>query len=138
MHRLLPLYAAINGASIAEVEVRHNSRSAGKSHYGWSRLFKVSLDLITVRFFEGYATKPIYFFGGVGVFSLSLGMLAGIIVIVRKILFQGIWVSPLLFTSFLFILVGIQLILIGLLAEITIRIYYKSANNPTYIIRDKH
>ncbi|MFA5725868.1 MAG: glycosyltransferase family 2 protein [Candidatus Omnitrophota bacterium] len=138
MHRLLPLYAAINGASIAEVEVRHNSRPSGKSHYGWSRLFKVSLDLVTVRFFEGYATKPIYFFGGIGVFFLSMGMLAGIIVIVRKILFQGIWISPLLFTSFLFVLVGMQLILIGLLAEITIRIYYKSANNPTYIIRDKH
>ncbi|MFA5176844.1 MAG: glycosyltransferase family 2 protein [Candidatus Omnitrophota bacterium] len=138
MHRLLPLYAAINGAAIAEVEVSHNFRPAGRSHYGWSRLFKVSLDLITVRFFEGYATKPIYFFGGVGVFFLFLGTLVGFIVIARKILFQGIWVSPLLFASFLCILVGMQLILIGLLAEIVIRIYYKSANNPTYIIRDKN
>lgn len=136
MHRLLPLYAAINGASIAEVEVSHSSRTSGKSHYGWSRLFKVSLDLVTIRFFGSYATRPIYFFGGVGIFFLAIGMATAAIIVVRKLLFGGIWVSPLLFIFFLFILVGVQLVLIGLLAEIIIRIYYGSGSNPAYIVRD--
>jgi glycosyltransferase involved in cell wall biosynthesis len=136
MHRLLPLYLAMRGASIAEVEVAHNRRLGGKTHYGWSRVFKVSLDLITVRFFETYSTKPIYFFGGAGVVLIFLGIAVGILVIIRTIIFQGAWVSPLLFISLMFFTMGIQLILMGLLAEIIIRIYYKSSTEQTYIIKE--
>lgn len=136
MHRLLPLYAAIRGASIAEVEVSHNPRLAGKTHYSWSRVFKVSLDLIIVRFFEKYSTKPIYFFGSVGIGLLILGVIMGVAVIIRAILFKGIWVSPLLFISLMFFTMGLQLIFTGLLAEIIIRIYYKSQVEPTYLIKD--
>jgi glycosyltransferase involved in cell wall biosynthesis len=136
MHRLLPLYAAMNGASIAEVEVSHSLRLTGKTNYGLERIFKVSLDLITVRFFEKYSTKPIYFFGSVGVGILMLGAVVGIVVIVRAALFQGIWISPLLFISLMFFVVGIQLILMGLLAEIIIRIYYQSQKTHTYLIKE--
>lgn len=136
IHRLLPLYAVMNGASIAEVEVSHNPRLTGKTHYGWSRVFKVSLDLITVRFFKTYSTKPIYFFGGAGIGLLILGIVTGIIVIIRKILFRGIWISPLLFISLLFITMGIQCILMGLLSEVVIRIYYKSQSEYSYLIKD--
>lgn len=136
IHRLLPLCAAMNGASIAEVEVSHNPRLAGKTHYGWSRVFKVSLDLITLRFFETYSTKPIYFFGGVGIGLLILGTAIGIIVIIRRILFKGIWISPLLFISLLFVTMGIQCILMGLLSEVVIRIYYKSQSEDSYLIKD--
>lgn len=136
MHRLLPLYAVMRGASIAEVEVSHNPRLAGKTHYGWSRIFKVSLDLVTVRFFETYSTKPIYFFGGTGICLLILGIVIGVIVVIRKIMFKGVWISPLLFISLMFVTMGVQLILMGLLAEIIIRIYYKSQTEPTYIVKD--
>jgi glycosyltransferase involved in cell wall biosynthesis len=136
MHRLLPLYAAMNGASIAEVEVSHNPRLTGKTHYGWSRVFKVSLDLITLRFFEIYSTKPIYFFGGAGIVLLILGFVMGVIVVIRKILFQGVWISPLLFISLMFSTMGIQFILMGLLAEIIIRIYYRPQTEYTYLIKE--
>jgi len=136
IHRLLPLYAAMNGASIAEVEVSHNPRLKGKTHYGWSRVFKVSFDLITLRFLEAYSTKPIYFFGGTGMGLLILGVVTGITVIIRKILFKGIWISPLLFISLLFITMGIQCILMGLLSEVVIRIYYKSQSEYSYLIKE--
>ncbi|MCX5701648.1 MAG: glycosyltransferase family 2 protein [Candidatus Omnitrophica bacterium] len=136
MHRLLPLYAAMNGASITEVEVSHNPRLTGKTHYGWERIFKVSLDLITVRFFEKYSTKPIYFFGSVGVGMLMLGAMVGIAVIIRTVFFQGAWISPLLFISLMFFAMGVQLILMGLLAEIIIRIYYQSQKTQTYLIKE--
>jgi glycosyltransferase involved in cell wall biosynthesis len=136
MHRLLPLYAAMNGASVSEVEVSHNPRLAGKTHYGWERIFKVSLDLITVRFFEKYSTKPIYFFGSFGVGMLMLGVMVGITVIIRTLSFHGAWISPLLFISLMFFTMGIQLILMGLLAEIIIRIYYQSQTVHTYLLKD--
>lgn len=136
MHRLMPLYAAMRGASIAEVEVSHNPRLMGKTHYGWSRVFKVSLDLITVRFFEKYSTKPIYFFGSVGISLFISGMAIGIMVVIRKVFFRGIWISPLLFISLMFVTMGVQLILMGLLAEIIIRIYYRFQTEPTYLIKD--
>lgn len=137
MHRLLPLYAVMNGASIAEVEVSHNPRLTGKTHYGWERVFKVSLDLITVRFFEKYSTKPIYFFGSVGVGMLFLGIIVGLAVIIRTALFKGTWISPLLFISLMFFTMGVQLVLMGLLAEIIIRIYYQPKTAHTYLIKEE-
>lgn len=135
MHRLLPLYALMRGAAIAEVEVAHSPRLEGKTHYGWLRVFKVSLDLVTIRFFEGYSTKPIYFFGGAGIGLSLLGVFAGIVVIIRKIFLKGVWISPLLFISLMFIAMGIQFILMGLLAEIIIR-KGQSEQNQTYLIKD--
>jgi len=138
MHRLLPLYAAMRGASIAEVVVTHNHRTSGKSHYGWSRVVKVALDLITIRFFETYSTKPIYFFGTAGISLLFLGMVTGAIVFIRTVFLNGLWVSPLLFISMFSITMGMQFILLGILAEIIIRIYYKSRTDDTqtYLIKD--
>lgn len=137
MHRLLPLYAAMRGAKIAEVEVSHNPRFSGKTHYGLMRIFKVCLDLITVRFFDRYSTRPMYFFGSVGMIFFISGMLLGCAVILRTLLLGGIWISPLLFISLLFFAAGIQLILIGLVAEILIRIYYKSRHEEPYLIKNK-
>lgn len=138
MHRLLPLYAAMRGASIAEVVVTHNHRSSGKSHYGWSRVVKVVLDLITIRFFETYSTKPIYFFGTGGISLLVIGAAIALIVFIRTVFLKGIWLSPLLFISLFSITMGIQFILMGILAEIIIRIYYKSPKDDpqTYLIKD--
>jgi len=137
MHRLLPLYAAMRGASIAEVEVSHNPRIKGRTHYGWSRIFKVTLDLITIRFFEKYSTKPIYFFGNLGMGIFMAGLTMGALVVVRKVFFHGVWVSPLLFVSLMCIMMGINLVLMGLLAEIIIRIYYKSQTEHTYLTKEK-
>jgi glycosyltransferase involved in cell wall biosynthesis len=138
MHRLLPVYLATRGVTIAEVEVSHNHRSSGKSHYGWSRIFKVSLDLVTLRFFDSYATKPIYFFGGFGLALIFFGAVVGITVIIRTVFFAGVWISPLLFISLMFFTMGMMLVLMGLMAEIIIRIYYGPGleNNQPYQIRE--
>lgn len=136
MHRFIPAYAAMKGYSVAEVEVAHNKRTYGKSKYGLLRTFKVILDLFTVRFIGSYLTKPIYLFGGIGLCLFMSGILAGIFVMVRKIVLGGIWVSPLLFITITLLIMGVQFILIGLLAEVVIRIYYMSQKEPVYLIKD--
>lgn len=136
MHRFIPVYAAMRGYSIAEVEVSHNKRIHGKSKYGLLRTFKVILDLYTVRFIGAYLTKPIYLFGGIGLFLFISGIFTGIFVVIRKIFLGGIWMSPLLFITITLLIMGVQFILIGLLAEIIIRIYYMSQKEPAYLIKE--
>jgi hypothetical protein len=89
-----------------------------------------------VRFFEAYSTRPIYFFGGAGIVLIFLGGITGIFVIIRAVMFQGIWVSPLLFISLMFFTMGVTLILMGLLAEIIIRIYYNSPAECAYVVKE--
>ena len=135
MHRLLPIYAKINGANIAEVVILHNRRSAGKSKYGLFRIIKLILDLINIKFVQGFYTKPIYFFGSTGIFFVLGGILIGICVIIRKIFFGGLWLSPLIFICFIFFTVGIQMLFTGILAELLIRVYYKSHQESPYKIK---
>lgn len=136
MHRFIPVYAVMRGASIAEIEVSHFKRMRDKSKYGLGRISNVILDLITARFLEKYAVKPSYLFGKIGMSFISMGFLTGIIIVVRKIFFQGIWLSPMLFMSLAFIIAGIQSILTGLLAEILVRIYHRSSPEPTYLVKE--
>lgn len=136
MHRFIPVYAAMRGASIAEIEVSHYKRIRDKSKYGLGRISNVILDLITARFLERYAVKPSYLFGKIGFSFISLGFMTGIIIVIRKIFFKGIWMSPMLFMAFVFIIAGIQSILTGLLAEILVRIYHRSSPEPTYLVKE--
>ncbi len=135
MHRFMPAYAAWAGAKITEIEVKHHPRVHGKSKYGLSRTFKVVLDLITAKFLGDYSTKPIYIFGGLGLISLFTGFLSAIASLIIK---YGWGISivrtPLLILSVLLILLGFQFILMGLLAELVIRIYHESRDKPIYII----
>ena len=137
MHRFLPIYASWNGAKIVEVPVRHHPRKAGKSKYGITRTFKVIMDLITVKFLGGYATKPLYFFGGVGSLLLLASFASGLGVLHQKI-FQGVSMikTPLLLLTVLLILLGVILIMLGLLAELTVRTYHESQNKPIYMVRE--
>src|SRR6185437_11712348 len=97
MHRFIPAYAAMVGASMVEVPVRHHPRVRGSSKYGLGRIYRVLLDLVTVKFLSAYATKPLYFFGR---FALSLFGLAGLCVLAMIVLrfFEGFFFvnSPLL------------------------------------------
>ena len=137
MHRFLPAIASSYGAKIAEIKVKHHPRKCGKSNYGLSRTLKVLLDLLTVKFFGSFSTKPIYIFGGGGFLLLFLGFFAAGFVVIRKIFFSGEWVSPMLFIAVLLITVSFQLILMGLLAEIMIRTYFESSQKTIYKIRNK-
>lgn len=138
MHRFIPVYASWIGARIIEVPVNHRRRLHGKSKYNLWRIMKVILDLITIKFLSDYETKPIYVFGGSGLAFLGLSFFCIITLLYNKF-FLGISMiqSPILLLSALFVMVGVQLVLIGLLAEILIRTYFESAGKPTYYIKER-
>jgi glycosyltransferase involved in cell wall biosynthesis len=139
MHRLIPVYAAWRGARITEVVVKHHPRTAGSSKYGLGRIFKVILDLITAYFFSSFSTKPIHFFGGLGLFLTLGGVLSGIVVLIEKYYLPDAPAhrNPLLLLAVFLFLIGFQMVMLGLLAEILIRTYFEGQKKPTYIIRSK-
>jgi dolichol-phosphate mannosyltransferase len=136
MHRFIPAYAVWSGAKVTEMVVNHRARRFGMSKYGLSRVFKVMLDLIVVKFLTNYFNKPMHFFGAVGFISLILGILAEMSAIILR--FYGIYLiqTPLPTVGALFIIVGVQLILFGLMAEVMMRVYYESKGRSSYSIRE--
>ncbi len=138
MHRFIPAYASWKGARVAEIPVNYRSRIYGRSNYGISRTFNVILDLVVIRFLDKYMNRPIHFFGGIGFVSLFLGFLAGFGAIILKILDLRDFVeTPLPIFSALFIIVGVQMIIMGVMAEILMRTYYESQNKRPYNIKEK-
>ncbi len=136
MHRFIPAVASWYGVRVAEVEVSHFPRLKGSTKYGISRTIKVVLDLITVKFLQSFSTKPIQFFGPAGVFSGFLGFLISIYLSIDKIFFgKNIGGRPLLLLGALLIIVGIQLIGMGLLGEMLVRVYHESQRKPIYVIK---
>lgn len=128
MHRFLPIYAYKTGYTIAEIEVSHHKRLFGRSKYGLDRTFKIALDLLTLTFLHNYSTRPNYLFGGFGLVMIFISFLLFILTLMHQIQ-RGIVLS---FAIFSF---GIQLILIGLLSEMIMRIYYKTSSKNPYIIK---
>jgi len=136
MHRFIPAVASWYGVRIAEVETVHYPRLKGSSKYGISRTIKVVLDLITVKFLQSFSTKPIQFFGPIGMFSGMLGFLISVYLTIDKIFFgHDIGGRPLLLLGALLIIVGIQLIGMGLLGEMIVRVYHESQRKPIYVIK---
>jgi glycosyltransferase involved in cell wall biosynthesis len=138
MHRFLPAYAGFLGARIVELPVNHRPRTKGSSKYGLSRTFKVALDLLTVKFMDAYMAKPIYFFGGLGALMGALGTAMAGVTLYKKY-HLGIFVKdqPLFQVSIFFGLIGFQLVLMGLLAEVLIRVYFDIKDKPSYFVREK-
>jgi len=137
MHRFLPALAHLAGARITELPVRHHPRRYGQSKYGLKRTFKVVLDLLTVKFLSGYATKPSYVFGGSGVLFCIAGVAAAIYTAYQKWV-NGIYAyrQPSLLIAVFFLTIGVNLVLMGLLAELIIRTYHESQGKPTYSVRE--
>ncbi len=136
MHRFIPAVASWYGVRIAEVETVHHPRLRGKSKYGISRTIKVVLDLITVKFLQSFSTKPIQFFGPVGVLSGIFGFLILLYLSIDKLFFGNpIGGRPLILLGALLIIVGIQLIGMGLLGEMLVRVYHESQRKPIYVIK---
>ncbi len=136
MHRFLPAIVGYMGAKISEIEVNHRPRNSGKSKYGLTRIFKVVLDLFTVKFMGDYLSKPIYFFGGIGFFLLLLSSFSAAFTLYKKF-YCEVFVKdqPLFLVAILLSIIGIQFIVLGLLAEINIRTYYKANQKPPYFIK---
>ena len=136
MHRFIPAVASWYGVRIAEVETVHYPRLRGKSKYGISRTIKVVLDLITVKFLQSFSTKPIQFFGPIGIVSGLFGFLISLYLAIDKLFFgRDIGGRPLLLLGALLIIVGIQLIGMGLLGEMLVRVYHESQRKPIYVIK---
>jgi len=137
MHRYIPAIASWMGVKVTEIPVRHYSRKYGKSKYGVSRTIKVILDIITVKFLLSYSQSPIQMFGLLGLFSGMIGFIMTAYLIIMRIFFhQSLADRPLFILSIFMIFIGIQLITIGLLAEVLIRVYHKVQNRDTYVIKD--
>jgi len=137
LHRFIPALASWMGVSVAEVPVQDRARRFGRSKYGISRTIKVLLDLIAVRFLLGYSTRPIQIFGGVGLVSMLVGTVLGLYLsFVKLVLGQQIGSRPLLLLAVLLILVGVQLIGMGLLGELVVRAYYEAQGKRIYAVRE--
>lgn len=138
MHRFIPAWMATYTAPdrIAEEVVAHHPRTRGVSKYGISRTFRVLIDLLVVYFFMRFSARPGHFFGIVG---LGLGGVGGLIMaymLVLKLLGEDIGTRPLFFSGILLILVGVQMLTTGVLAEMISRVYFESKERKSYIVRN--
>lgn len=137
LHRFIPALASEQGVFVAEVPVKDRARRFGKSKYGFSRTFRVILDLLTVNFWLSYARKPLQVFGGIGLVFGSLGVIIGLyLTYVRLVLGQDIGERPLLMLAVLLVILGVQMISIGLVAEMVTRTYHESQQKTTYSVRE--
>lgn len=135
LHRFIPVLAAMQGARITQVDVKHHARQFGKSKYGLGRTFKVLSDLITMVFFRRYIQKPMHLFGTLGFSSLAIGLLINIYLLILKLMGHEIGGKPLLILGLIFLLGGIQLITIGIVAEVNVRTYFEASGRKTYNVR---
>jgi len=136
MHRFIPVFAHSVGARITEIPVRHHPRKFGKTKYGLDRTVKVILDLFTVKFLLDFSHKPMRLFGGTGLVLVFLGMLDLLYLFLRRTFFAvPVFTSPLLLIGVMFVIMGFQSILMGLIAELLARTYHESQQKTTYTIR---
>lgn len=137
MHRFIPDIASWLGANWTEVPVNHRPRRFGKSKYGIGRTFRVLLDLITIRFLQGYMTRPIRIFGKWGIALGGLGFILGLWLTIQKIFMgQSLGNRPALVLAVLLIVMGVQLVSIGLLGEMIMRTYFESQDLKIYRVRE--
>src|SRR2546423_3705965 len=138
MHRFIPIYASWAGARVTEIPVEHHPRTMGKSKYGLSRTLKVVFDLMTIKFMASYQTKPIYVFGTFGFIAFAVSFLAGLYAIFLKLFHKADFVqTPLPVLTIVMFAVGVQFLLMGLLAEMLVRTYHESQAKRIYAVREK-
>jgi glycosyltransferase involved in cell wall biosynthesis len=137
MHRFLPAIASEQGVNIKEMPVSHRARRFGRSKYGIGRTVRVILDLLTVKFLLSYSTRPLQIFGLIGLTMAFLGgLISAWLAFQRLIGAESLANRPILFLGILLIITGVQLVTLGLLAEMQARTYHESQNKPTYAIRE--
>lgn len=137
MHRFIPATAHIAGAKIAEIVVKHHPRKYGKAKYGINRTLRVILDAFTVKFLLSFQTRPMHFFGKIGVLIGGMGSLVFAYLIYQRIfLIIPLSSRPVFLVSIFFMLIGLQFIMTGLLAEMLTRIYYESQDKKIYRVRE--
>lgn len=134
MHRYIHALVKLRGFKVGEVRVRHHPRLRGKTKYNYKRLFKGFLDLLYVKFWNDYSTRPLHFFGVLGLFQYVLSVLILIEQIVKWNIVDKLVLGPMLLLAVLFVINGTLFIIFGFLSEIMIRTYYSSKNKKPYEI----
>jgi len=137
LHRFIPVLASMDGARIAEVPIQNVERPDGKSHYGISRTFRVLFDLITLQFLLRYLTRPMHFFGSIGLLCGTLGGGVFVYLLWRKV--EGIHImvehGPLLIAGAVLLVTGLQMFTTGLIGEVLMRTYFESQGRPIYAVQ---
>ena len=138
LHRFIPALASFYGARIAEVPIRNVPRAAGESHYGIGRTFRVMFDILTIKFLLSYFTRPMHFFGKLGLLGLLAGGAILAYLLVFKLLGGQIMVQhgPLMVAGGLLLLSGLLMFSTGLLGEILMRVYFESQGRRIYAVRE--
>ena len=136
MHRFIPIYVTWAGAKLIEVPVRHHPRTQGRSKYGLSRVFKVLLDLTTVKFLRDFFVTPIYFFGWLGFLLFAIGIIVGIGAIICWLpaVDQPLLAACLTVISPMIAIFGVVEVTLGIIAEVLIRMHYEIQGRPPYRI----
>ena len=138
MHRYIPAILTWKGYTVGEMKVKHHERKHGESKYGFSRLLRGLLDLINFKFWAGYSTRPLHFFGAVGLVLFVAGFFADLYLVMLKLLYgENLSERPLLLLGMLLMIIGFQIFMIGFLAEIMVRNYYSSSGKKIYTVREK-
>ena len=136
MHRFIPIYASWEGAKVTEIPVNHHPRIAGKTKYGLSRIPRVILDLLVIRFFDKSLDRPIHLFGQFGLLMFLIAFLLFFMALFLKIFMNISFIlTPLPLLVVFFSMSGLLCIFLGLVAEIQSRIYFESKNRPSYLIK---
>ncbi|HHH77960.1 MAG TPA: glycosyltransferase [Thermoplasmatales archaeon] len=137
MHRYIPAVLAWKGYKVGEMKVRHHERRHGKSKYGARRLVRGFFDLINFKFWADYSTRPLHFFGSIGSILFASGFFINLYLLLLKI-FHGETLSnrPLLLLGILLMIMGLQVVFFGFLAEIMIREYYTLSRKKMYRIKE--
>jgi glycosyltransferase involved in cell wall biosynthesis len=135
MHRFIPALASGYGATICEIPIKNVNRDRGASHYGISRTFRVFFDLITIRFMLRYLTRPLHFFGTLGMMGIATGSLVALWMMALKV-FTHVHIidehGPLVIFAAVLIVAGVQLLALGLLGEMQVRHYHEPVSGVPY------
>jgi glycosyltransferase involved in cell wall biosynthesis len=138
MHRFIPALASWYGASICEIPIRNVNREKGRSHYGIGRTFRVFFDLLTIRFLLKYMSRPLHFFGGLGMLSILGGSSMAVVLLGMKVQNPGFDVmhhhGPMFVIGGVLIVCGIQLLALGLLGELQVRHHFTNQHPAAYTV----
>jgi glycosyltransferase involved in cell wall biosynthesis len=135
LHRFIPAVAMQYGAKVEEVVVTHHAREFGESKYGMDKTIRVALDIIQLYFFQKFLHRPMHFFGYIGLVLMVPGGLLMTYLVMLKLLGHDIGGRPLLIGAVMLILLGVQLLGMGILGELLVRIYHEPQGRKQYLTR---
>jgi len=139
LHRFIPALASFYGARVCEVPIQNPPRVSGESHYGLSRTFRVLFDILTIRFLLRYFTRPMHFFGAIGLTGVTLGGAILGFCAIKKLVTQIDIIAehgPLMLAGAMFLMAGLMMFSTGLIGELVMRTYFESQDRRIYAIRE--